>query len=213
DVGIALDGDADRVIVVDDRGKVVDGDVLLAIGGEELLRTESLPQETVVATVMSNLALDHHMQRLGGQVVRTQVGDRYVVSAMREKGCVFGGEQSGHIVYLDHSTTGDGMLAALKLLGVLRRNGAKLSELREKIRLYPQSLVNVKVREKKPLEDLPDVQSAIGAVEKELGDSGRVFVRFSGTEAKARVLVEGPERAAVERYAESIAAEIRRSLG
>lgn len=213
DVGIALDGDADRVIVVDDRGKVVDGDVLLAIGGEELLRTQSLPHDTVVATVMSNLALDHHIQRVGGQVIRTQVGDRYVVSAMREKGFVFGGEQSGHIVYLDHSTTGDGMLAALKLLGVLRRNGVKLSELREKIRLYPQSLVNVKVREKKPLEELPDVQNAIGVVEQDLGEAGRVFVRFSGTEAKARVLVEGPEAVMVERHAESIAAEIRRALG
>lgn len=213
DLGIALDGDADRLIVVDDKSQVVDGDILLAIGGEELLRTQSLPHDTVVATVMSNLALDHYLSRLGANVRRTQVGDRYVVSEMRKQGCVFGGEQSGHIVYLDHSTTGDGMLAALKLLTVLRRNGARLSELREKIRLYPQSLVNVKVREKKPLDQLPTVREAIGVVENDLGEHGRVFVRFSGTEAKARVLVEGPERGLVEKHAESIAAEIRRALG
>lgn len=213
DLGIALDGDADRLIVVDDRGHVVDGDVLLAIGGEELLRSGALPEQTVVATVMSNLGLDHHLRDLGGQVVRTRVGDRYVVSEMKKRGCLFGGEQSGHIVYLDHSTTGDGMLAALKLLAVLRRNDVRLSELREKIALYPQALVNVRVREKRPIEELPEVQKAVVRVEESLGESGRVLVRFSGTEAKARVLVEGPETSTVERHAESIAGEIRRALG
>ncbi|MEL6545668.1 MAG: phosphoglucosamine mutase [Myxococcota bacterium] len=213
DLGIALDGDADRIIVVDDKAQVLDGDVLLAIGAEELMARGELGNNTVVATVMSNLALDHYVKGLGGSVVRTQVGDRYVVGEMRKTGCTFGGEQSGHLVYLDHSTTGDGMLAGLKLLSAMKRQGAKASDLREKMTLVPQHLLNIKVREKKPLEELPSVQDAIAAVENELGDAGRVLVRFSGTEAKARVLVEGPEARLIERLAKQIASEIRRALG
>ncbi len=213
DLGIALDGDADRIIVVDDRAQVLDGDILLAIGAEELMCSGSLSGDTVVATVMSNLALDQYVCKLGGKVVRTQVGDRYVVGEMLEHGYCFGGEQSGHLVYLDHSTTGDGMLAGLKLLAALKRQGVKLSELREKITLYPQHLVNVRVREKKPLDQLPAVQEAIAKVEAELGDSGRVLVRYSGTEPKARVMVEGPELRAIEKHADTIVGALRRALG
>lgn len=213
DLGIAIDGDADRLIVVDERGQVVDGDVLLAIGAEELMRTGELPEKGVVATVMSNVGLDQYLEKLGAELFRTRVGDRYVVSEMRQRGCSFGGEQSGHLVYLEHSTTGDGMLAALKLLAALRRQGAKLSELRDKVTLYPQALANVRVREKRPIEELDGVQKAIEKVERALGDRGRVFVRYSGTEAKARVLVEGEDRASVERHAQSIANELQRALG
>jgi phosphoglucosamine mutase len=145
--------------------------------------------------------------------VRTQVGDRYVVEAMRQGGFVFGGEKSGHIVYLEHATTGDGLLAALKLLGVMRRERTKLSELSRIMTLYPQSLVNVVVKDKKPFEEVDPVRRAIEAWESKLGKSGRVMVRYSGTEAKARVLVEGPDAAQVAACAKESAGEIQRALG
>ncbi|MBC7792482.1 MAG: phosphoglucosamine mutase [Clostridia bacterium] len=213
DLGIALDGDADRLIVVDERGAVVDGDHLLAISARGMLRDGTLQKKTLVATVMSNLALDRKIESWGGKVVRTQVGDRYVVDVMRKKGYIFGGEQSGHMVYLNHSTTGDGMLAALKLLAVMRREKTSIASLRDLLLLYPQSLVNVKVRERKPLEELPSVQKRIRAVEKRLGRDGRVVVRFSGTEAKARVLVEGPVAKDVAAWANEIAKEIVNAIG
>jgi phosphoglucosamine mutase len=213
DVGLALDGDADRLIVVDEQGGVVDGDIVLAIGAADLLRRGGLEKKTVVATIMSNLALDKCVATLGGKVVRTQVGDRYVVEAMRKQGLNFGGEQSGHIVYLDHATTGDGMVAALKLLAVMRREKQRLSALRSVLTPFPQALVNVVIKAKKPLSELPTVQKAIGRVEKALGGDGRVLVRFSGTEPKARVLVEGPQKKHVDAYAKDIAEELRRALG
>lgn len=213
DIGLALDGDADRLIVVDDKGQVVDGDFLLAIGAEDMLRGGRLRHKTLVATVMSNLALDKRLRDLGGKVVRTQVGDRYVVESMRAHGYSFGGEQSGHLVYLDHATTGDGMVAALKLLAVLRRQGVKLSQLRSTFTPFPQALVNVVVKQKRPVEELPEVQKLVRQVEKALGGDGRVMVRFSGTEAKARVLVEGPDKAHVAASAKSIADAIGRALG
>ena len=213
DLGLALDGDADRLIVVDDNGEVVDGDHLLAIGARGMLRDGSLLKKTVVATVMSNLALDRKVESWGGKVVRTQVGDRYVVDEMRQNGYVFGGEQSGHMVYLGHATTGDGMLAALKLLAVMCREKQKVSQLREILPLFPQTLVNVKVREKKPLDSMPTVQKRISQIEKHLGRDGRVMVRFSGTEAKARVLVEGPVAKDVAKWANEIASAIVSAIG
>ena len=213
DVGIALDGDADRLIVVDEAGKVVDGDALLAMGAKELIDQNRLRHNTVVATTMSNLALDHVVGKMGGRVVRTDVGDRYVVGEMRGHGYTFGGEQSGHLIYLDHSTTGDGMLAALKLLGTMRREKVALSTLTEVFRPYPQALLSLPVKSKRPLAELDEVQKAIAAAQKALGKDGRVLVRFSGTEAKARVLVEGPEQRAVDGMAQSIADALRRTLG
>ncbi|MBI5508110.1 MAG: phosphoglucosamine mutase [Deltaproteobacteria bacterium] len=213
DLGIALDGDADRLVVVDDQGEVVDGDLLLALGAEQLLTAGALKHKTLVATVMSNLALDKRVRALGGKVVRTQVGDRYVVEAMRKGDHNFGGEQSGHLIYLDHATTGDGMLAALKLLAVLQKSGVKLSELKRSLILFPQALVNVAIRQKKPLEELPAVQTLIRRIESRLGADGRILVRFSGTEAKARVLVEGPDKKTVNKMASEIAAAIERALG
>ncbi len=213
DIGIALDGDADRLIVVDDTGEVVDGDILMSIMAEDMLRGNTLRNKTLVATVMSNLALDKKLAKLGATVKRTHVGDRYVVEEMRRGKHNFGGEQSGHLVYMDHATTGDGMLAALKLLAVLRASGGRMSELKHQLELLPQAQVNVKVRERRPLDELDDVQMAIRQVERELGDDGRILVRFSGTEAKARVLVEGPSARRVEAMASRIASEITRALG
>ena len=213
DIGIALDGDADRLVVVDERGESVNGDAIMAIAARDMLAAGTLKNATLVTTVMSNLALDKTIAGFGGKIIRTQVGDRYVVEAMRAGGHNFGGENSGHLVYLDHSTTGDGMIAALKLLAVLRRENVKLSELASVFHPYPQSLLAVSVREKKPLDEIDEVQAEISRVEQELGDDGRVMVRYSGTEAKARVLVEGVDEVYVGRAADAIAAAIRRALG
>jgi phosphoglucosamine mutase len=211
-LGIALDGDADRVIVADENGEVVDGDAIMAIVARDLLRRGGLKQETVVATVMSNVGLERAMSELGGAVVRTQVGDRYVVEEMRRRGYNFGGEQSGHLVFLDHVTTGDGVCAALNLLAVMKRSGKRLSQLATCFEPSPQAQINVPVRHKLPLDTLGEVQSAIAAVELALGSAGRVLVRFSGTENKARVLVEGPDDAVIRAHAERIAQALRSAL-
>jgi phosphoglucosamine mutase len=212
-LGIALDGDADRVIVADERGRIVDGDAIMAIVGRDLLRRKALPRKTVVATVMSNMGLERALREAGGKVVRTQVGDRYVVDEMRRGGFAFGGEQSGHLVFLDHVTTGDGVCAALKLLEVMLRQGKGLSELARCFSPVPQAQLAVPVREKRPLSGLPGVQKAIRATEKALGDQGRVLVRYSGTENKARVMVEGPDARRIASQASLIAGELKRALG
>jgi phosphoglucosamine mutase len=212
-LGLALDGDADRVILADETGHVVDGDAIMAILGRALLGRRALAKKTVVATVMSNLGLERALKGAGGRVVRTAVGDRYVVEKMRRFGYNFGGEQSGHLIFLDHVTTGDGVAAALSVLAAMRREGKSLSDLARCFEPYPQALVNVAVREKRPLEELPAVSKAIAAAEKALGVKGRVLVRFSGTENKARVLVEGPDAARIGAVAEGIAACLRDALG
>jgi phosphoglucosamine mutase len=212
-LGLALDGDADRVILCDEKGAIVDGDAIMALVGRDLLGRKALAKRTVVSTVMSNVGLERALAAAGGRVVRTPVGDRYVVEEMRRHGYNFGGEQSGHLIFLDHVTTGDGVAAALNVLAVLRREGKPLSELARCFEAVPQALVNVEVRSKRPLAELPGVQKAIASVEKALGRDGRVLVRFSGTENKARVLVEGPDADRTRAHAEAIAGELRRALG
>lgn len=212
-LGLALDGDADRAILVDETGRVVDGDAIMALVGRDLIRQKALAKKTVVATVMSNLGLERALSPLGGRVVRTAVGDRYVVEEMRRAGYNFGGEQSGHLIFLDHVTTGDGVAAALNVLAVMQREGKPLSELARCFEPFPQALVNVAVKEKRPLAELPAVQRAIGAAEKALGSEGRVLVRFSGTENKVRVLVEGPDAKRIQAHADEIAGELRKALG
>jgi phosphoglucosamine mutase len=212
-LGLALDGDADRVILADERGRVVDGDAIMALLGRALLARKQLAKKTVVATVMSNLGLEAALRPVGGKVVRTAVGDRYVVEAMRRHGYNFGGEQSGHLIFLDHVTTGDGVAAALNVLAVMKREGRSLSELAACFRPFPQVLINVPVREKRPLAQLPQVSAAVAAAEKAMGREGRVLVRASGTENKLRVLVEGPDRKRIQVHADRIAAEIKRALG
>lgn len=213
DIGIALDGDADRVIVSDENGEVVDGDQIMAICARELLRQKRLKKKTLVATVMSNIGLERSLAEVGGTVLRSPVGDRYVVEMMRSNGLSFGGEQSGHLIFLDHATTGDGALAALALLSVMVDQGRPLSELKGCMELFPQKLINLRVTERRPLEELPKTQKAIKAVEKKLGKHGRVFVRYSGTEKKARVLVEGEDAEVVAACAEEVAASIRQVIG
>ncbi len=213
DLGIALDGDADRLMVADERGQIVDGDAVMAICGLELLGRGALSKETVVTTVMSNLGLDIALRRAGGRVVRTQVGDRYVVEEMRRGGYGFGGEQSGHMVFLDHNTTGDGILSALQLLAILKRRGRRLSELAAVMERVPQVLVNVKVARRTPLSALPDVQAATRRIEAALGEEGRLLVRYSGTENLVRIMVEGTDERAIRAYADEMADLLTRTLG
>ena len=213
-LGIALDGDADRVIFSDEKGRIVDGDQVMAIVAAEWLKKRTLKKRTLVTTVMSNMGLDVAIKAKGGRVVRTAVGDRYVVEAMRKGGYNFGGEQSGHLICLDHATTGDGVVAALQILAILGEKGRPLSELAgASMEKLPQLLVNVKTRERRDLVAIPEVQAAIAAGEKQLKGKGRVFVRWSGTENLCRVLVEGPNHDLVRRIAEAVSGEIRASLG
>jgi phosphoglucosamine mutase len=211
-VGIALDGDADRCVMVDDLGQIVDGDVLLALCAADLHSRDGLAGGGVVATVMSNLGLEKSLESLGLHLLRTQVGDRYVVEAMRKGGYNLGGEQSGHILFLDHNTSGDGLMTALQTLAVMRRTERPLSELISGFERFPQALVNVVVKQKRPLEDLPDMMTALRRVESELAGRGRVLIRYSGTEAKARVMVEGDDDARVQQYAAELAERLERCL-
>ncbi len=212
-LGLALDGDADRLIVVDEKGQVVDGDAIMAICTGELVERKALKKKTLVTTVMSNVGLERAVQKWGVNVVRTKVGDRYVVEAMRQHGYSLGGEQSGHLVFMEHATTGDGTLAALQVLAVLCRAGRPMSDLTKIFEPVPQTLLNLQVREKRELSNLPEVQKVITGVEKKLGKTGRVLVRYSGTEAKVRVLVEGPDAKKIRQYAEEIGASLRTALG
>jgi len=211
--GLALDGDADRLIVVDEKGKVVDGDAVMAICGRDLIAKNALPHNTVVSTVMSNLGLERSLAAVGGKVVRTQVGDRYVVEEMRRSGYTFGGEQSGHLLFLDRSSTGDGCVAALALLEVMVRSGKPMSELAKCYEKLPQVLINLPVAKKPPLAELSSTGAMIRKVEAELGADGRVLVRYSGTENKARVMVEGPDHDRTEQYAQDIADALRAEIG
>ncbi len=212
DLGVAVDGDADRLIVVDETGKIVDGDATMAICTGEMVERNTLKKNTLVATVMSNMGLERAVGRWGVDVRRTRVGDRYVVDEMRKNGYTFGGEQSGHLIFLDHATTGDGTLAALQLLAVMCRRQQPLSELAKIFEPVPQTLLSVEVKRRQELEELPEVMRVIKAAEAKLGSSGRVFVRFSGTEQKARVLIEGPDESQNIEWANQIAEVLVRSL-
>ncbi len=213
DVGVALDGDADRAIVVNERGEVVDGDALLAIFARDLIARDALRGGRVVGTVMSNLGLEKTLEGMGAGLVRTQVGDRYVVEAMRAGGYNLGGEPSGHIIFLDLNTTGDGLISALQTLAIMRREEKLLSELDQGFERFPQVLLNVEVAKKKPIESLPTVMQALERVEKEFAGRGRVLIRYSGTEPKARIMVEGEDDDRVSSLAQDLASLVSRRLG
>jgi phosphoglucosamine mutase len=208
-VGIALDGDADRCLLVDEQGGLVDGDQVLAVAARELKRAGTLRHDTVVATVMSNLGLEVALREMGIALRRTPVGDRYVVEEMVRGGFNLGGEQSGHVLFLDHNTTGDGLITALAILAIVAETGRPLSELAQVMTRYPQVLVNVPIAQRRDVSGERRVVSAIADVERTLGERGRVLVRASGTEPLIRVMVEGEREADVKRHAESIAAAIR----
>ena len=213
DVGIAVDGDADRSVMTCEKGEIIDGDAMLAVCARDLAERGALQGGAVVATVMSNLGLEKALEKIKVRLVRTQVGDRYVVEEMRAGGYNLGGEQSGHIIFLDHNTTGDGLLTGLQVLAIMRRKGRRLSELVADIERFPQILVNVPVAEKQPIDEIPSVCEVVQRVEKDLDGRGRVLIRYSGTEPKARVMVEGEDEARVDEYANEIAESLRRALG
>jgi phosphoglucosamine mutase len=211
-IGLAHDGDADRLICCDERGDLLDGDEMLAVIGLSLLKRGKLAKKTLVATVMSNLGLDECFAAAGGTILRAGVGDRYVLELMLQNELNVGGEQSGHVILRDYNTTGDGLVTALELLRIMKASGEPLSRLRLAIRKYPQLLVNLRVREKIPLEQLPEVTAVVRDVEKELGASGRILLRYSGTEAKIRLLVETREEAMLQPTADRILVPIKKAL-
>jgi phosphoglucosamine mutase len=213
DAGVAFDGDADRCILVSGKGKIIDGDAMLLLVANSMRSTGALKGNLVVATVMSNLGLERALTDNGIGLLRTPVGDKYVLEEMVRRDAAIGGEQSGHVIFRDYATTGDGMLTALRILEITAMTGKSLDELTEGLTIYPQILVNVRVKERKPILDLLEVQKQIRQVENHFGDSGRVLVRFSGTEPLARVMVEGPEIGEVQAAANRIADAIRMELG
>ena len=212
DVGISLDGDADRVVMVDEKGKIVNGDHIVAICATHLAKRGQLPHKTVVATQMSNYGLDKAMREQGIKVVRTDVGDKYVVEEMRKGSYSLGGEQSGHIIFLEHCTTGDGCIAALNVLAVMKQAGKTLNELTSIMTDLPQVLINTRVRRRDELENIRGYTELVESIRNKLEGVGRVFVRVSGTEPVIRVLVEGPDRNAIQKYAEEIATLLEREL-
>ena len=211
-LGIALDGDADRVIFVDEKGEIVDGDAVMALCGTRLLRSGGLAKGTVVATVMSNMGLDRALAAAGGKLRRTQVGDRYVVEEMRKDALSFGGEQSGHLIFLDHATTGDGVVAALQVLAIMLREERPLSELALVMERVPQVLESVKLPERRPLEQMAELSRQIARCEETLGTAGRVLVRWSGTEPKLRLMLEGPDPDALRTMVSEMADAARRDI-
>lgn len=213
DVGIANDGDADRCLLVDEKGNVLDGDRIMLLCALHLKQQGRLKDNMIVGTVMSNIGFHKAAQELGMQTCITGVGDRYVLEKMREKGYSLGGEQSGHVIFLDYNTTGDGLLTAVQTLAVLKESGKTLSELANLMTQYPQTLVNVKVQTKADWETNPLIMAAISAGEQELGDTGRILVRPSGTEKLIRVMAEGPDQGELERICKTIAECIEREQG
>jgi phosphoglucosamine mutase len=213
DIGIALDGDADRVIMVDENAQIVDGDAILAICARDMFKRNLLRNNKIVSTVMANFGFVKAMQELGIEVVKSQVGDRYVIQDMIKHDAILGGEQSGHLIFLEHNTTGDGLVSALQVLRIMIETESKLSDLAALFKKYPQSCLNVRVEKKPPLESLEDVVRAIKQGENLLGDSGRVLVRYSGTENICRVMVEGPKQKQTNQIAKSIANTIETSIG
>ncbi len=204
DIGLAMDGDGDRLIVCDEKGEIVDGDHIMAICAQELIRQRKLRKKTLVATVMSNMGLEVAMEKMGGSMVRSAVGDRYVVEMMRNKGYSFGGEQSGHLVFLDHITTGDGILAGLQLLAIMKKRRKPISELANIMESFPQVLKNVRMSRKVDIAAIPGFEETVVQFEKELGKTGRILVRPSGTEPLIRVMVEGQDEKRIDTIADEL---------
>jgi phosphoglucosamine mutase len=212
-LGITHDGDADRVLLCDEKGEIVDGDEILAIAAVDLLRAKRLQENTLVATVMSNFGLDETLANAGGKVIRTKVGDRYVIEEMVSRNLNLGGEQSGHMIFRDFTTTGDGIISALQILRIMKATGQPLSELKSCLKKYPQAQRNLVVKQKPPLEQLPDVMKLVGETERELSGKGRVLLRYSGTEPKIRLLIEGRELDKIDKQANRIADAIQNAIG
>jgi phosphoglucosamine mutase len=212
DVGISLDGDADRIIAVDEKGNILDGDYLLAISAIFMKKNNRLNKNTVVVTQYTNLGFDKLMKRHGINVTRVKNGDRYVIEEMRKNNYNLGGEQSGHLIFSDYNSTGDGTISGLQILNIMKKTNKKLSKLSEKLEKFPQILINVDVKKKVPFSKLPKLKNMIKNIESKLSD-GRVFVRYSGTQKLARIMVEGPNKENIEKYAKKIANQIKKEVG
>ena len=213
DLGLAFDGDGDRLICVDERGEVRDGDYVLAVCARHLAAADRLRGGVLVTTVMANLGLEHSLREAGIRTIKTQVGDRYVLEEMVRIGANLGGEQSGHLLFLDHTSTGDGIVSALQLLAVMRETGQPLSALAACLTKFPQVLVNVPVRRKPPLESIEGLTPRLEALEGRMNGAGRILLRYSGTELLARVMVEGQEQTEIEKIAHELAGIIRQAIG
>ncbi len=213
DLGVALDGDADRLVLADEAGVLVHGDVLMALCAKDLQERKALSQDTVVATVMSNLGLELALKAWGLKLQRVQVGDRYIIEAMRRHRFNFGGEQSGHLIFADHSTTGDGILAALQVLSIMKRKAQPLSALADCMEVFPQVLLNVKVKQKKDLHQVPQLLQLQQSIEKSLGEKGRLLLRYSGTEPLLRIMLEGEDLGQIQKFAQDLKAETEKALG
>lgn len=211
-VGFSFDGDADRVIFADEKGEILDGDQIMAICATHYMKCDKLRDRTLVATIMSNLGLEVALKRQGGTLLRTPVGDRYVVERMRQGKYTIGGEQSGHLIFLDYSTTGDGILSALQVLAVMLREERPLSELKRVMDRYPQKLVNVALSQRRPMEDFPELVSLRDSLQKRLGSSGRLVIRPSGTEPVIRVMVEGTDQAVIDETVEEMVSNIKKCM-
>jgi phosphoglucosamine mutase len=213
-LGIAHDGDADRVLLCDEKGKLIDGDDIMAIAALDMLAQKTLAEKTLVATVMSNAGLEAAIKNAGGKIIRTAVGDRNVIDEMLKNGFNFGGEQSGHLIFRDFSTTGDGLVAALQILRIMRAKGTPLSKLAKCWTRFPQLVTNVKVREKIPFEQIDGVTKLVAEAEKDLkAQGGRLLLRYSGTEPKARLLLEGRDAKALEKWSQKICGAIQKQIG
>jgi phosphoglucosamine mutase len=212
DIGIAHDGDADRVLICDEKGRLVDGDQIMGMCAAEMHAAGSLKQATVVATVMSNIGLELFLKKAGITLVRTKVGDRYVVEMMQKQGYNFGGEQSGHIIFLDYNTTGDGPITVVQVLNLMKAKDLPLSRLAARIKLFPQVLINVEVEKRQDIRVFPRIEKAVKDAEERLSGKGRVLVRPSGTEPKIRVMLEGEDRKLITRLGKDIARVIKESM-
>lgn len=212
-LGMAFDGDGDRLIAVDEKGNTVTGDQIIAICTNILRKEGRLKKNVVVTTIMSNKGLSSTFKKMGIQHVKSKVGDRYVLEDMLRTGAVIGGEDSGHIIFLEHHTSGDGIITGLQLVGAMLKGKKSLSELSKIVTIYPQVLINVDVKSKPELTTLPEVQGVISEVEEKLGDKGRVLVRYSGTQQICRVMIEGPDRKMTEMYCKKISDVIKENIG
>jgi phosphoglucosamine mutase len=213
DVGMALDGDADRIVFVDDQGTVVDGDHIMAICATDLIQEKRLKKNTLVTTIMSNMGLERTLKAYKGKVVKTAVGDRYVVDEMKRSGYNMGGEKSGHMIFLDHNTTGDGIITALQVLAVMAKKEKPLADLAMIMTPFPQVLYNIRVKEKKELSQIPELDRKITTIEQELGNTGRIVLRYSGTEPVIRLMLEGEKEDQIQQMGGDLAEAIERSLG
>jgi phosphoglucosamine mutase len=213
DVGIAHDGDADRAVFSSEKGELVNGDQVMAALAMAMKRTQRLNKNTLVTTVMSNMGLDRAMKKAGIRVVKTAVGDRYVLERMLQDGYNFGGEQSGHLIFLDYNTTGDGLITAVQVLALMKTTGKSLSELAKCMTIYPQVLVNVRVKERRDLSSLPRVKQHIARLEKKLDGTGRLLIRYSGTEPLVRIMIEGERETEIQKWADDLADILRNAIG